>query len=173
MTKKIIRESFIFKRHWWEAINTLQNDEEKLFIIDFIMSYVFDEKILEIPNNLQKGIKAICTMFLWELKTSLKQEETSVYVVKLQNSKEEFYKIGISKSEKSRLSSYRSLGFNTYLVDDLTKTFPTREQALNFEKDCHDFLSDYSYIPSVNFAGKTECFKLEAIECIKNFFKEN
>jgi hypothetical protein len=173
MTKEIIRKSFIFKRHWWEAINSIESDAEKLFVIDFVMTYVFDEKILEIPNNLPKEIGALCKIFIWQLKASLNEEKTSVYVVKLQNLEEEFYKIGISKSEKSRLSSYRNLGFNTYLVEGLTKIFPTRQQALDFEKECHFSLLDYSYTPIVNFAGKTECFKIEAIEHIKNYFTKN
>jgi len=173
MTKEIVRQSFIFKRHWWEVIKTIDNEDDKLFIFEFIFSYVFEGKKLEIPNHLQKGLKGVCTMFLRELETSLNDEETLVYVVKLKNLTEEFYKIGISKNEKNRLSSYKNLGFDTCLVESLTKTFPTRQQALDFERECHISLSDYSYVPIINFAGKTECFKMEAIEFIKNFFIEN
>lgn len=84
------------------------------------------------------------------------------YILKCYDKSECFYKVGItSKSIPERYKSKSAMPYNYDVILDLT-LLP--EKVYDAEKRVLKRLSKYSYEPSINFAGYTECFsKLEPI----------
>ena len=81
-----------------------------------------------------------------------------LYLVKCFNENEEFYKIGrTSQSIKKRLGNKNYLPYNYEVVQEIQDS---PENIFNLENLLHRLYKDYSYLPLLDFKGKTECYKI-------------
>lgn len=91
----------------------------------------------------------------------------TLYIMKLYNNLERFYKIGITtKSVRERINNPK-LPYECELIASLKID---SRRAFDFEKKMHRRFIKNNYIPSLSFHGKTECFllnKTEVYEAIK------
>lgn len=99
---------------------------------------------------------------------------SNVYLLKLHNNREMFYKIGISKNVHNRAVDIQ--GQSSYKVEVLTsKFFESASVAFYLEKILHSVFKNMSYTPQDKFQGYTECFKYidkdEFEELTSEFFK--
>lgn len=83
---------------------------------------------------------------------------SNVYVFKISNDDEVFYKIGISKNVKNRRSQIIcESGYSCDVV--LSQFYPDAGLVYDLEKLLHREFNSLSYKPSIYFTGNTECFK--------------
>ena len=81
-----------------------------------------------------------------------------LYVIRCFNDNEEFYKIGrTSQSIKKRFNNKNYLPYKYEIIQEIID-YP--EVIFNLENSLHRLYKNYSYIPNINFKGKTECYKL-------------
>lgn len=78
--------------------------------------------------------------------------DCSVYVVRLYNEYENFYKIGISVDVPRRLNQ---IPYKHEIID-VTET--NMYEAYYLENELHQKYKQYRYFPAKDFDGKTECF---------------
>lgn len=85
-----------------------------------------------------------------------KNRDGVMYILKLKNDGEEFYKIGITfQGIKTRFSGNNSLPYNYDII------YEHRCDAgctWDLEKEHHKKYKSYQYFPKIKFAGYTECF---------------
>lgn len=88
---------------------------------------------------------------------------SSIYLMRLSNASEMFYKIGISKDANKRSKDIsRQSG---YVVNVLSiMTLESAEKVFYCEKYLHDIFKYFSYTPQVTFQGFTECFSYISVE---------
>lgn len=92
----------------------------------------------------------------------------NLYLVKLFNEFESFYKIGITKTTTDcRLK--RITQYKTELVYEITNI--SLYQAYCLEQHILDLYGKFKYNPHITFNGHTECFILEGVD-IKNIIAE-
>ena len=109
---------------------------------------------------------------------SLCPNGSNIYIVKLGNGDEVFYKIGISKNVKERYKAYTKLGYN--IIESDIIFYEYAGDIYSIEQVLHTIYQKSEYIPKIDFKGKTECFsyldvafvKLE-VERFINFHKES
>lgn len=93
-------------------------------------------------------------------KNEWENKEAFVYHIKIESDVESFYKIGITTQNLKK--RFRNLKPYNYEVLNYVTT--NLYEAVKIERECLDFIKDYSYIPSVKFDGYTECFSHTAPE---------
>ena len=76
-----------------------------------------------------------------------------LYIAKLKNGNEEFYKVGISKNPNNRFKN-----FKPYKVMNYNVIKDSLYNIVVLENYIHEKLSKVSYNPMHHFAGHTECF---------------
>lgn len=81
-----------------------------------------------------------------------------LYLLKLSNSIEEFYKVGITIQEINRRISPISKFYN---VEIISRVDTTLFEALSYEETFKKNYSNFRYIPTISFGGHTECFSKE------------
>ena len=85
--------------------------------------------------------------------TSLNFDSYKLYIIRLFNSEESFYKIGITFNHiKTRLKSF------PYECEIIKVLEGDCEFIYNLEKEYHRKHKKYSYIPKLQFGGMYECF---------------
>ena len=91
-----------------------------------------------------------------------------LYVVRLHNEIEQFYKIGISKTPAKRFKQYKQDGFN---IGDNIILF-NQDAGLIFclEDDLLNSYKSEKYIPTKKFKGYTECFTYVDIAEVQEMF---
>lgn len=77
-----------------------------------------------------------------------------VYIVKLKDENEEFYKIGLAQV-KSR-DRFKRIPYEVTIID---KIYCSLTEAIKIESELHEKYSDFSYTPIKKFDGYTECFE--------------
>lgn len=87
---------------------------------------------------------------------------TNVYVFKLKNKDEEFFKIGIAKNIKNRMRDMKP-----YNCELLYSFCVDRYNASYIEKKLHGHFYEYSYCPNIKFEGYTECFSKLSLDEVK------
>lgn len=88
---------------------------------------------------------------------------TNLYVFKLKNDNEEFFKIGIAKNIKNRMNNIKP-----YDCELLYSFNIDRYNASYIEKILHSYFYEYSYKPILKFDGYTECFYDISIDEVEN-----
>lgn len=86
-------------------------------------------------------------------KDEYKQIKTSVYIVRLYNKDEDFYKIGIARDLNARMKAFV---YNCEVID-IIKT--NLYDAIFLEHELHLKNRKNKYEPKIKFGGHTECFK--------------
>lgn len=90
---------------------------------------------------------------------------SSIYLMKLYNDSEMFYKIGISKEAGKRAKIIsRETGYKVDVLAEMR--FENAEKAFYGEKYLHDIFKFCSYSPQILFQGHTECF---SYICVREF----
>ena len=83
-----------------------------------------------------------------------------LYLISMCGNGEEFYKIGISKSIKSRLKQIKISADCKYETKLIHKVYNTDASIIyDFEIFMHDKYHNLRYKPKVSFHGMSECFK--------------
>lgn len=82
---------------------------------------------------------------------------TNIYLVKLWNDEESFYKIGASCHKYSRFYQLMKFGYKAEIVYMPLKL--DFYEAYNLESYLQSKFSESSYSPNIKFGGYTECFK--------------
>lgn len=81
-----------------------------------------------------------------------------LYVVKLYNKEEEFYKIGITtKTIKKRFHKHRIPNYDYKIIQEINDT---AENIWKLEKFLLNLYREYKYVPKHKISGYTECIKL-------------
>lgn len=97
----------------------------------------------------------------------------NIYIIKCYNDGEVFYKVGISSTNiEGRYDSTKKMPYKYELVEEYA-TEP--ERAYDAENYVLKEMVRYSYQPSIQFKGKTECFStLEPIlDCLRQYLNVN
>jgi hypothetical protein len=94
-----------------------------------------------------------------ELRDSLPQ----AYIISCEGNGEKFVKVGMTKEYISR----RYSGRIPYKYNVLKQFFS--DDCLSVEIELNTLLQDYRYTPSLNFAGKKECYTMESLKLIDSF----
>lgn len=147
------REKFRFYIDWMEPLMDLPNNEVGILFTG-ILKYAFHNEIIEVPDHLSAAFKII----RFQVDKSLEHEKVNLYVVKLSDSKESFFKIGIAHDIAKRIQSFIGVGYSAERFTSFEIKFNDREGALNFEKRLHDKLDEFKYFPKKKFGGQFECF---------------
>lgn len=94
----------------------------------------------------------------------------SLYLVRIYNDRESFYKVGISVNIKDRFSDLRKdSGYRSELMSVIEGT---AEEVWELEYRIKRDYKMFSYIPNNVFAGHTECYGEEGLESLKLFFNK-
>jgi len=102
---------------------------------------------------------------------SLYKEQTAIlYLMKIHNSEETFYKVGISISLFDRISNIKSL--SKCEVEVIHSVNMTLFEAVNREHTILDQLSKYSYLPKKRFSGYRECLSVDCLEEVNKAFTQ-
>lgn len=96
-----------------------------------------------------------------------KSIKTSVYVVNLFNSDENFWKVGVSTNAHKRTSSYKYSGYEVGLVEIFDNL--TLQNALTCESSV--LRTNSQFTPSKHFPGHTECVVENPVSQIREFVK--
>lgn len=84
-----------------------------------------------------------------------KGRDSFLYLLKFKNTKEEFYKIGLTlRSIKERFYG------NSYEIITMFKKRDSPENIFDIEKELHNKYKQYKYVPKFKFNGYTECYNL-------------
>lgn len=87
---------------------------------------------------------------------------SSIYLMKLCNDSEMFYKIGISKDSRKRGRIISSkTGYEVEVLAEMR--FENAEEAFYGEKYLHDIFKFCSFSPQILFQGHTECFSFISV----------
>lgn len=93
---------------------------------------------------------------------------SNVYLFKISNDLELFYKIGISINPKARASDIVSSSGYSYDIEILhSQEYSYSGDAWDVEKILHGEFTEDSYKPLIKFDGDTECFKLNPSDVVK------
>lgn len=96
------------------------------------------------------------------------ERSSNVYLLKLSNDAELFYKIGISLNPHSRANDIRKNTNNRYNVELLhSQEYSYSGDAWDVEKILHTEFVEDLYKPLISFDGETECFKLDPNDVVK------
>lgn len=79
-----------------------------------------------------------------------------LYLIKLSNKKEAFYKIGISVNKYSRFYQIMKFGYSCNI--EYMMFGKNYLELLELEGKLHNIFSEKSYTPFVKFGGYTECY---------------
>ena len=84
-------------------------------------------------------------------------DKSTIYLIKIHNEKEEFYKIGKSIYGATKRFKYVPIPYNFTIIKE-------REYEIGYTYDLeiklHKKYREYSYKPQVKFGGYTECFNM-------------
>lgn len=85
-------------------------------------------------------------------------EKAQIYLVKLSNEEEQFYKIGKTINSTSQRFSGKRMPYTVEIIheyiDDILKIY-------DLEIKLHKLYKKYKYLPNIRFKGYTECYTLE------------
>lgn len=90
----------------------------------------------------------------------LKGRKAYVYLIEVSNSKERFYKIGITINIKYRFNELKRIGYNVNLISQIESYNGTfiYDKEIELHRRCKNF----EYKPLLQFGGYTECFQLNS-----------
>ena len=124
---------------------------------------VFEQK----PNGHLNGNGCPkCNTGGWEFKLSdwlnTKGDNATFYILRCYSNGEEFIKIGITTTTiKER---YRKKDSIPYQFDVMHETTSTNKKLIwDMERNFMRNLKEYSYLPKMDFKGKTECFNIKSL----------
>lgn len=135
-----------------------------------------DDYYKTIPNSHYSGQGCpICNKGGYSRSDYVKQakgRDGVMYILKLKNDDEEFYKIGITfQGIKTRFSGNNSLPYDYEIMYEYKCDAGC---TWDLEKEHHKKYKAYQYFPNISFAGYTECFTTELpveeiISCLESF----
>lgn len=122
-----------------------------------------DDYYKTIPNSHYSGQGCpICNKGGYSRSDYVKQakgRDGVMYILKLKNDDEEFYKIGITfQGIKTRFSGNNSLPYDYEIMYEYKCDAGC---TWDLEKEHHKKYKAYQYFPNISFAGYTECFTTE------------
>ena len=122
-----------------------------------------DDYYKTIPNSHYSGQGCpICNKGGYSRSDYVKQakgRDGVMYILKLKNDDEEFYKIGITfQGIKTRFSGNNSLPYDYEIMYEYKCDAGC---TWDLEKEHHKKYKAYQYFPNISFAGHTECFTTE------------
>lgn len=128
-----------------------------------IFCYECKDYYKTIPNSHYSGQGCpICNKGGYSRSDYVKQakgRDGVMYILKLKNDDEEFYKIGITfQGVKTRFSSNNSLPYDYEIIYEYKCDAGC---TWDLEKEHHKKYKAYQYFPNISFAGYTECFTIE------------
>ena len=105
--------------------------------------------------------------FKMESYAEIAKQGANLYVLRMENDGESFWKIGISKNISKRI---QQLNRTDYCVKEGHYYF-NKDSGLIYliEKDLHKYYEDCKYSPLSKFKGSGECFEYIDIEHIQNY----
>jgi len=142
--------------------------EERGTLFDSILRYGFYGEEKELPTHL----KAVFQFLKYQIDKSLENEKVSLYVVKLYDHQESFFKIGIASNIKKRVQSFTNIGYDAQIMESLEVRFDDREQALLYEKNLYNKLGLIHHLPKKKFGGQYKCFSDDCFDSISKFIME-
>lgn len=92
----------------------------------------------------------------WE-KSALRSkhfDSFKVYIIKLYNENESFYKIG--RTYRKTKERFRGIKYDYEILHEFI--FDTAKEAFNYEGDLKRGHKEFKYLPKIKFNGKHECF---------------
>lgn len=92
--------------------------------------------------------------------------DSIVYLIDLKKDKESFLKVGITTNQDVRYRFYTI----PYEIKILKLLYTNLYDAVYIENNILTNLTDYVYLPKINFKGYTECFKVQSEEHL-NYIK--
>ena len=96
-------------------------------------------------------------------------EQDTLYIIKLEDSFESFYKIGRSFNVRDRYREYSKY----YVVTELFTHRDIHNKIYPLEQDLHVRCNDLHYLPSINFGGATyECFNTDFINIYPDIVRD-
>lgn len=115
-------------------------------------------------NACPQCYKRGCSKSKW-LNLASKNENATLYIVKMFNKHESFIKIGITTYNTIK----RFISKQTpYRYEILKEIEDVPENIWNKEKELHKKFKEFKYKPLLSFSGRTECFKLEILNSLSN-----
>lgn len=109
-------------------------------------------------------ITNIFTGFVEGIYETKRYEDDYIYILRIKNSEESFYKIGRSFCPERRAIDIRSSLPKSYMVDILYLEKHKHEDCVKREKELLGSTLDKYYLPQTKFAGHTEARELFNIE---------
>jgi hypothetical protein len=79
----------------------------------------------------------------------------NLYLIRLDNNKECFIKIGRTFDILKRIDEFKEVG---YIATVLSSVKAKHETIYKLEKKYHEVLNEYQYTPKMKFVGWTECY---------------
>jgi len=112
-----------------------------------------------------------CKLAYGVINLNPKNKPHTIYLCKVNNkfTGEEFLKIGFTIDIESRFNSMLDY-IDVKFLDTIQLNY--KKVALKNEKELHKSLSEYSYLPSFSFGGKTECYSISYINEVCEKFNE-
>lgn len=97
------------------------------------------------------------------------KDGSNVYLIKMQDDSEVFYKIGISKDVSARVRGLKcETSYNVSV--EYFKYFKEPSVVFDLERLLHREFNSINYKPKQRFSGETECFKLENTDIAVKLF---
>jgi len=186
MTKKNLPNIPIYIGDWERDCNVLSLESEAAWMrIVFKMWTAGQKHSYRIPLSGLKNLWRCSLGDVYEILNELKRENISnisedgqfvifkevclqnkntwVYFLLMETDTEEFIKIGITSCFKNLHGRYSYYGVSIKKI--LKKeSYKNREAALSKEKEYHSKFAPFSFTPSLDFGGKTECFNLSILK---------
>jgi hypothetical protein len=96
----------------------------------------------------------------------------TMYIIKCERLKEQFYKIGLTvKPIRRRFSGRSAIPYSFNIV--ATKSFDINLKAREVESEIINLLQCNKHKPLLNFKGSSECFNIEAKEKLDEFIRKH
>lgn len=101
---------------------------------------------------------------------SLNYKTVTVYVIRVYDDNEEFYKFGITNSLERRFRNKHRMPYQYDLIESIE--FTDYAEAYDFENMLRRCVRGSRYKPIKGFGGETECFTKDGLEGTITMFKE-
>lgn len=133
-----------------------------------VIDAIHSNQVIELPVDKRTQMEGFHTPLLAERnKSEWSLTPAIVYIVKLYDNNENFYKIGLTTlTTKERIEPH--VPYNYSIIKE---TYLSLYDAVYEEKRLHGLLESYKYLPKKFFGGHTECFS--SIEIDKSEIRGN
>ena len=119
------------------------------------------------PNYEVVNFKNNYSKFYFYDENKILHKKVNLYLIKIFNNEELFFKIGLtSRTIKRRFNELSKYGYQYSIID----SFLIRgEEAYDKEKELQNLCKEYNYKPKTSYPGYTESFNKEIITIYEQF----